>query len=87
MPKFAVLCHSCGIKITVADTGIEGEPVPGALDRRIARSPQDFATGPAMTRRQAIQALNSGVALGQEVDCGVVSGETGIGTPHLHLPC
>lgn len=55
----------CGADMVVVDMGIAGDlsHVPGLLHRKIAYGTQDFTQGPAMTRAQAIQAVETGIEI------------------------
>ena len=57
--------------------------VPGVLDRAIARGTADITCGPAMSRQQAIAAIQTGIDLVADYrDCGyriIATGEMGIG--------
>ena len=59
------LAHYAGADMTVIDAGINADMsgVPGLLDRKIAYGTQDFSEGPAMTRAQAIQAIEAGIEI------------------------
>lgn len=70
--------------VVTVDMGIfEPVNVPGLLDRRIAPGTGNIAVGPAMTRDQALQAIQTGielVRLQKEAGCSIVAtGEVGIG--------
>ena len=58
-------------------------PVPGVLDRSVARGTGDISQGPAMTRDQALQAMRVGVDLVGELKAQgyglIATGEMGIG--------
>lgn len=75
----------CGADMVVADVGVAGDlsDVPGLLHRKIAYGTQDFTQGPAMTREQAIQAIETGIEIVNErVQYGYTCfslGEMGIG--------
>ncbi len=58
----------CGADMIVMDMGVAGDlsHVPGLLQRKIAYGTQDFSEGAAMTKEQAVQALESGIALVNE---------------------
>ncbi|WP_346356053.1 nicotinate-nucleotide--dimethylbenzimidazole phosphoribosyltransferase [Azotosporobacter soli] len=58
----------CGADMVVMDMGVAGDlsHVPGLLQRKIAYGTQDFSEGAAMTKEQAVQALESGIALVNE---------------------
>ncbi len=81
-----VLARQAGAKIAVVDMGIAGELTGVAADlvikRKVARGTADFTRGPAMTREQAIQALEAGIevtrAFADEVDL-FGTAEMGIG--------
>ena len=55
----------CGADMVVVDMGVAGDlsHVPGLLHRKIAYGTQDFTQGPAMTRAQAIQAIETGIEI------------------------
>jgi nicotinate-nucleotide--dimethylbenzimidazole phosphoribosyltransferase len=55
----------CGADMVVADVGVAGDLsyVPGLWHRKIAYGTQDFTQGPAMTREQAIQAIEIGIEI------------------------
>jgi nicotinate-nucleotide--dimethylbenzimidazole phosphoribosyltransferase len=79
----SVLARHAGARLVVVDCGV-AEPlsVPGVLDRRVGAGTASMLSGPAMTRGQAIQALETGIALAEEElgGAGVVAlGEMGIG--------
>ncbi len=75
----------CGADMVVVDMGIAGElsHVPGLLHRKVAYGTKDFTKGPAMTRAQAIQAVETGIEIVNErVKQGYTCfslGEMGIG--------
>ncbi len=56
---------------------------PRLLDRRVADGTSDFTKGPAMTREQALQAIEAGIALAKECKAQghriLATGEMGIG--------
>ena len=60
-----VLADHCGADLVVVDMGVAGDSstIPGLLQRKIAPGTQDFTKGPAMTRAQAVSALETGIAL------------------------
>lgn len=77
-----VLCRQFGVSTYVVDAGVLGEPIDGTLSYRIAEGTRNFAIGPAMTRQQAIQAVEEGILLGHSAseNYDVVGlGEMGIG--------
>lgn len=59
---FANFCHA---DMVVVDVGVAGDlsHVPGLWHKKIACGTQDFTAGPAMSRAQAIQALETGIEI------------------------
>lgn len=55
----------CGADMVVVDVGVAGDlsHVPGLWHRKVAFGTQDFTQGPAMTREQAIQAIEVGIEI------------------------
>ncbi|MPM84871.1 Nicotinate-nucleotide--dimethylbenzimidazole phosphoribosyltransferase [bioreactor metagenome] len=55
----------CGAEMVVADIGVAGDlsDIPGLLQRKIAYGTQDFTKGAAMSRQQAIQAVETGIEI------------------------
>lgn len=78
------LSNFCQSEMTVIDLGINfpSHGIPGLLDCRIASGTQNIAKGPAMTRRQALQAIVTGIELAEAaVEKGarcLLPGEMGI---------
>lgn len=76
-----VLARAAGAQVRIVDLGML-TPVPGVDDRRIAPGTADFTVGPAMTREQALAAIETGRELArQAADEGfrvLVPGEVGI---------
>lgn len=58
----------CGADMVVVDMGIAGDMshVPGLRHRKIAYGTNDFTRGPAMTREQAVQAIEAGIEIVNE---------------------
>ena len=78
---FAKYCDS---ELLVVDLGIaaDASDIPGLIDCHIADGTANIAEGPAMTRKQAILALETGIDLANQVmdkgfDC-ILPGEMGI---------
>ncbi|MFL5263082.1 MAG: nicotinate-nucleotide--dimethylbenzimidazole phosphoribosyltransferase [Anaeromyxobacteraceae bacterium] len=79
-----VLARQAGARVVVVDMGVKA-PVPGldgVLDRRVGPGTRNLARGPAMTRDEAVRALEAGIAVatdlaGKGVDV-VAIGEMGI---------
>ncbi len=80
-----VLARHAGAEVRVVDIGVDYDfgPLPGLIDRKIARGTRNFAIGPAMTREEAIAALEAGIAFADNcMEEGVAmagTGEMGIG--------
>jgi nicotinate-nucleotide--dimethylbenzimidazole phosphoribosyltransferase len=80
-----VLARQAGAEVVIVDMGCAA-PVKGApavLDRRIGPGTRDFTKGPAMTREEALKALEAGIAIGSglaEREVQLIGlGEMGIG--------
>jgi nicotinate-nucleotide--dimethylbenzimidazole phosphoribosyltransferase len=59
------LAKFCGADMVVVDMGVAGDlsDVPGLWQRKIAYGTADFTQGPAMTREQAVKALETGIEI------------------------
>lgn len=71
-------------QVVPVDLGVRDFPgAPGVLSRRVRNGTGDISQGPAMTRAQCIQAIETGIALAQEAKAKGASillmGEMGIG--------
>lgn len=77
----STLCKYFGCGITVCDVGVNADiPEPKVLNRKIAYGTQNIAKGPAMSRKQAVKAIMTGIELAQSTDADVMGiGEMGIG--------
>jgi nicotinate-nucleotide--dimethylbenzimidazole phosphoribosyltransferase len=75
-----VLCRRFGIHTVVVDAGVAAGPLAGVTNRKIARGTRNFATEPAMTRMQAIRAIEAGAELARTLTGDIAGvGEMGIG--------
>jgi nicotinate-nucleotide--dimethylbenzimidazole phosphoribosyltransferase len=80
-----VLARHAGVDVRVVDMGVDYDfgPIPGLIGRKIARGTENFARGPAMTREQAVAAIEAGIELAngcrEEGVAMVGTGEMGIG--------
>lgn len=79
------LAKPAGIEVWPVDVGVACEvpDAPGLRRHRVRSGTADICEGPAMTRHEAIAAIEVGVAVGQEAiaagaDC-LIAGEIGIG--------
>ena len=77
----STLCKHFGCEITVCDVGVNADiKEPKVLNKKIAYGTQNIVKGPAMTREQAIQAIQTGMHLAMGTDADVIGiGEMGIG--------
>ncbi|MDP3711330.1 MAG: nicotinate-nucleotide--dimethylbenzimidazole phosphoribosyltransferase [Mycobacteriales bacterium] len=73
-----------GATVTVVDVGVAGDldEAPGLLRRKVRAGTRDLAVEPAMTRDEAVQALEVGIAVAQELVAAghdvLLSGDMGI---------
>lgn len=60
-----VLARQAGAEVLVVDMGVdhEFEPMKGLIQRKVARGTANIALGPAMSRAQAVQALETGIEM------------------------
>jgi len=79
-----VLARQAGADVLVVDLGVAAdlEPGPGLLDHKLRKGTSDLATGPAMTRDEAIRAILAGAAVAEQLldegyDC-LLTGDMGI---------
>jgi nicotinate-nucleotide--dimethylbenzimidazole phosphoribosyltransferase len=81
----SVLARHYGVEVKVADVGVDHEfPKLGNLRQlKVRRGTNNFARGPAMTRAQAVQCVETGIRLVEEVASENLlllgAGEMGIG--------
>ncbi|MBJ6751760.1 nicotinate-nucleotide--dimethylbenzimidazole phosphoribosyltransferase [Geomonas anaerohicana] len=80
-----VLARHSGAEVRVVDVGVDYdfEPAPGLIIRKIAKGTRNFAKGSAMTREEAVAAIEVGIALADQAKkegiAMVGTGEMGIG--------
>lgn len=80
----SVLARNAGADVRVFDVGMLAPcPVPGVADVHVRRGTDDFTVGPAMTRADAVAALEVGIRAAQQAyedgyRC-LIMGEVGIG--------
>lgn len=80
-----VLARHSGVVVRVVDIGVDHDfgQTPELVVRKVARGTRNFAKGPAMTREEAVEALEVGISLAMEAkERGVAmlgTGEMGIG--------
>lgn len=60
-----VIARQVGARIIVVDMGVAGklEPHPQLLSRKVAPGTRNIASGPAMTREQAVKAIETGIEI------------------------
>ncbi len=71
-----------GAETVAVDAGVDGPPVADVVDERLGRGTDDIAAAPAMSRTDAVAALDAGVRVARTrvADADVVAlGELGIG--------
>ena len=79
-----VLARQAGAEVYVVDMGVAADLEPGdrLLDHKVRKGTSDLATGPAMSRDEAVQALLAGAAVADRlVDAGhdcLLTGDMGI---------
>ncbi|GFO58565.1 nicotinate-nucleotide--dimethylbenzimidazole phosphoribosyltransferase [Geomonas silvestris] len=80
-----VLARHSGAEVRVVDIGVDYdfEPAPGLIIKKIAKGTRNFAKGSAMTREEAVAALEVGIELAAQAKAEGVTmvgtGEMGIG--------
>ncbi len=80
-----VLARHNGVEVRVVDIGVDHYfgLVPDLIVRKIANGTQNFTKGPAMTREQAVLAMETGISLANDAAANGVTllgtGEMGIG--------
>lgn len=79
-----VIARHVGAKVLVVDIGIKGEvgDLPGLIRRKIRDGTGNMALGPAMSREDAVRAIEVGIEIMEEVAKGlglVAVGDMGIG--------
>ena len=77
----STLCRHFGCRITVCDVGVNADiSEPKVLNRKIAYGTHNIVKGPAMSRKQAVKAIMTGIELAKGTDADVIGiGEMGIG--------
>lgn len=77
------LSKQCGAEVVVVDVGIDDDMPPAVIDKKVKRGANNFSKGPAMSKEEAIQALEAGISVTLEkIESGVnllATGEMGIG--------
>jgi nicotinate-nucleotide--dimethylbenzimidazole phosphoribosyltransferase len=79
-----VLARQAGAEVYVVDVGVAADLAPSErlLDRKVRKGTADLATGPAMSRAEAVQALLAGAEVADRlVDAGhdcLLTGDMGI---------
>jgi nicotinate-nucleotide--dimethylbenzimidazole phosphoribosyltransferase len=80
-----VLARQAGARVVVVDMGVKGvlPALPEIRSARVAAGTRNFTRGPAMTRLQALQALDTGIRIATELAADGITllgiGDMGIG--------
>jgi len=80
-----VLARQAGARVVVVDMGVKSElpALPEIRSRRIAAGTRNFTREPAMSREEAIRALEAGIAVAEELAADGITllgiGDMGIG--------
>lgn len=90
-----VLGRHAGARVILVDMGVdhEFEPAPGLIIKKVARGTKNLSRGPAMTREEAVRALEAGIEVVEEESAKGMdimgTGEMGIGntTPSTAMTC
>jgi len=79
-----VLARHAGAEVRVVDMGVNFDfgTTAGLIDRKVARGTQNLAKGPAMSRAEAVKALEAGIALAVEAKA---EGVTLLGTGDMGI--
>jgi nicotinate-nucleotide--dimethylbenzimidazole phosphoribosyltransferase len=79
-----VLARHAGAEVRVVDMGVNFDFgfVEGLIDRKIAKGTHNLAKGPAMSREQAVQAVEAGIVLAREAKA---EGATLLGTGDMGI--
>jgi nicotinate-nucleotide--dimethylbenzimidazole phosphoribosyltransferase len=81
----SVLSRHVGAELVIVDVGVAQDlpPIPGVLNRKVARGTRNFTQGPAMTREEAERAVAVGLEVARELTgrgVGLIAlGDMGIG--------
>ncbi|HEV3232290.1 MAG TPA: nicotinate-nucleotide--dimethylbenzimidazole phosphoribosyltransferase, partial [Candidatus Dormibacteraeota bacterium] len=63
-----VLARAAGARLVVVDAGVAVDAgIEGVLDRRIGPGTANSSAGPAMTREQAVAALEAGIGMAEDL--------------------
>ena len=79
-----VLSSVAGAEVVLADLGVNADvsDIPGVLPYKIAKGTANFRYGPAMSREQAVQSLETGIRIAEKLADSTdvfATGEMGIG--------
>ncbi|MEU7870978.1 nicotinate-nucleotide--dimethylbenzimidazole phosphoribosyltransferase [Dactylosporangium sp. NPDC049140] len=76
--------RQAGVAVTVVDVGVKAtlDPAEGLLDRKIRASTRDLSVEPAMTRDEAVRAIEAGMRVAEDLVAGgaraLLTGDMGI---------
>jgi nicotinate-nucleotide--dimethylbenzimidazole phosphoribosyltransferase len=79
-----VLARHCGVDVTVVDVGVDCDfgPLPGLRDAKVRHGTANFAHGPAMSRAEALRAVEVGIESARQAGRSLFllgAGDMGIG--------
>jgi nicotinate-nucleotide--dimethylbenzimidazole phosphoribosyltransferase len=80
-----VMARYGGIEVNVVDAGVDADfdDAPGLIRAKVVRGSSNFARGPAMTRDEAVQSIETGIGLARAAAADGIEllgiGEMGIG--------
>jgi nicotinate-nucleotide--dimethylbenzimidazole phosphoribosyltransferase len=80
-----VMARYGGIEVNVVDAGVDADfdDTPGLIRAKVVRGSSNFARGPAMTRDEAVQSIETGIGLARAAAADGIEllgiGEMGIG--------
>jgi nicotinate-nucleotide--dimethylbenzimidazole phosphoribosyltransferase len=76
--------RQAGVNVTIVDVGVKAilDPAEGLLDRKVRAGTRDLSVEPAMTRDEAVQAIEVGIKVAEELVAGgaraLLTGDMGI---------
>ncbi len=73
--------RTVGADVVVVDVGVRGPVAEGALDRKVREGTRDLSVEPALTRAEAVQALEAGIAVARDLAADhdvLLTGDMGI---------
>ena len=62
----STMASEAGADTMIVDIGLNGEDYPGTVNRKVANGTKNSTKGPAMTREECVQAIETGIAIVKE---------------------